>query len=119
MPQVIIHVSTSVEEGSKAIMVKEIREAITKVLKLDTIIGQVILYDSPVTHRGTYANRDPNFVFIEVFMYPGRSLQVKQEMMERFILLINRYTGVERDNIHALIHEIPQENYFGGMMHQH
>ena len=119
MPQVIIHMSTVIEEGPKAALLKKVRETITHVLKLEPVIGQVVLYESPLMHRCVYEGRDPNFVFIEVFMYPGRSLQVKQEMMERFILLINRYTGVERDNIHALIHEIPQENYFGGMMHQH
>ncbi|UCF91000.1 MAG: tautomerase family protein [Desulfobacterales bacterium] len=119
MPQVIIHVSSSVDQGSKAALVKEVREAITKVLQLDTIIGQVILYDSPLDHRSAYTDRDPHFVFIETFMYPGRSPALKTELMERFIMLANRYMGVDPSNILAVIHEIPQESYFGGLMHRH
>ena len=119
MPQVIIHVSASVEEGAKAALVKEVREAITKVLQLDIIIGQVMLYESPVAHRSTYVDRDPHFVFVETFMYPGRSPALKTELMERFIMLINRYMDVDPKNIHAVIHEIPKENYFGGIMHRH
>ncbi|UCD80743.1 MAG: tautomerase family protein [Desulfobacterales bacterium] len=119
MPQVIIHISETRDQGVKSMLVKEIRQAISKTLELDTIIGQVILYESPVANRETHADRDPNFVFVEVFMYPGRDPALKKELMERFFILINRHTDVDPKNIHAVIHEIPKESYFGGMMKQH
>ena len=119
MPQVIIHISSNPDKGAKSALVTKIREAISKVLELDIIIGQVILYESPAVHRKTHDKRDPNFVFVETFMYPGRSHALKAELMEHFIMLINRYTNVDPQNIHAIIHEIPKENYFGGMMKQH
>jgi phenylpyruvate tautomerase PptA (4-oxalocrotonate tautomerase family) len=119
MPQVVIHIAETSDEGAKSALVKEIREAISKVLQLDINIGQVILYESPVAHRKTHDKRDPHFVFVETFLYPGRSAAQKTELMERFIILINRYTNVDSQNIHAVIHEIPKENYFGGMMKQH
>jgi phenylpyruvate tautomerase PptA (4-oxalocrotonate tautomerase family) len=119
MPQVLIHVSNVLEEGQKAALISNVREAISIVLKLDKIIGQVILYESPVSHRCSFADRDPHFVFIETFMYPGRDPALKTELMERIIHLVTQYTSVDNKNIHAVIHEIPKENYFGGMMKRH
>ncbi|UCG06425.1 MAG: hypothetical protein JSV83_21370 [Desulfobacterales bacterium] len=119
MPQVVIHISKTPDEGAKSALVKEIREAISKVLQLDINIGQVILYESPLAHRKTHDKRDPHFVFVETFMYPGRDPALKNELMERFIMLINRYTNVDPKNIHAIIHEIPEVNYFGGIMKRH
>ena len=119
MPQVIIHMSETRDQGAKSLLVKEIRQAISKTLKLDTIIGQVILYESPVANRETHADRDPNFVFVEVFMYPGRDPAVKKKLIEHFFTLINRHTDVDSKDILAVIHEIPKESYFGGMMKQH
>ena len=119
MPQIIIHMSETPDQGAKSMLVKEIRQAISKTLKLDIIIGQVILYESPVANRESHADRDPNFVFIEVFMYPGRDPALKKELMERFFMLLNRHTDVAPKDIHAVIHEIPKESYFGGIMKQH
>jgi phenylpyruvate tautomerase PptA (4-oxalocrotonate tautomerase family) len=119
MPQVIIHMSETHDQGVKSMLVKEIRQAISKVLELDTIIGQVILYESTVANRETHDDRDPNFVFVEVFMYPGRDPARKKELMEYIFMLINRHTDVDPKDIHAVIHEIPKESYFGGMMKQH
>ena len=119
MPQIMIHMSTAIEEGPKAVLLKKVREAITHVLKLEPVIGQVVLYESPLMHRCVYEGRDPNFVFVETFMYPGRSPEQKAELMERVIYLVNQYTNVDPKNILGVIHEIPRENYFGGLMHRH
>jgi len=119
MPQVIIHMSTAIEEGPKGALLKKVRETITHVLKLESVIGQVVLYESPLMHRCVSEGRDPNFVFVETFIYPGRSPELKAELMERVIYLINQYTDVDSKNILAVIHEIPRENYFGGLMHRH
>ena len=119
MPQVIIHMSETPDQGSKSVLVKEIRQAISKVLNLEITIGQVILYTSPVANRKTHVDRNPNFVFVEVFMYPGRAPAFKKELMDHFIMLINRHTDVDPQDIHAVIHEIPKENYFGGIKKQH
>jgi phenylpyruvate tautomerase PptA (4-oxalocrotonate tautomerase family) len=119
MPQVIIHVSNKMEEGPRTALVREVREAITTVLQLGTIIGQVILYETPVKYRGAHSERNPHFVFVEVFMYPGRDPAVKKELMQRILYLVNRHSGVDDQSILAVIHEIPRENYYGGMMKQH
>ncbi len=119
MPQVVIHISETPDVGAKSALVKKIREAISRVLQLDINIGQVILYESPLAHRKTNDERDPNFVFIQTFMYPGRTAALKTELMENFFMLINRYLDVDSENIHAVIQEIQKENYFGGIMKRH
>ena len=119
MPHIIMHVSNIMDEGAKSAFLKRTRETVNEVLKLDKIIGHVILYESPPKHRCTYADRDPNFVFFEVFMYPGRSPDLRSHLVERITYLITQYTGVDPKNIHAVIHEVAPEDYFGGIMHQH
>lgn len=119
MPHLIIHVSNILDEGAKATFLKRTREAVVEMLGLDTITGHAILYESPHQHRCTYADRDPNFVFFEVFMYPGRSPDIKAHLIERITYLVTQYTGVDPKNIHAVIHEIPAQDYFGGIKHQH
>lgn len=119
MPHIIMHVSTNMDDGTKAAFIKRTREAITAAFGLDPIIGHVVLYESPAKHRSTYAERDPNFVFFEVFMHPGHLAAQKKELIDRITHLITQYAGVDPKNIHAVIHEIPPENYFGGIMHRH
>jgi len=119
MPHIIMHVSNIMDEGAKSAFLKRTRETVNEVLKLDKIVGHVILYESPPQHRSTYADRDPNFVFVELFMHPGRSPDLKALLVERITYLITQYAGVDPKNIHAVIHEIKAEDYFGGIMHQH
>ncbi len=119
MPQIILHVCDTMEEGRRTALIKEAREAISTVLKLDEVIGQVMMYESPVKYRGAHKDRSPQFVFVEVFMHPGRSPAVKNELMERLLFLINKHAEVDYKNILAVIHEIQKENYFGGLMKQH
>jgi phenylpyruvate tautomerase PptA (4-oxalocrotonate tautomerase family) len=119
MPQVIIHMPSVIEEGPKAALLKKVRETLTTVLELDDVIGQVILYESPKIHRCASAERDPNFVFVETFMHPGREQRLKSKLMERIIHLINQYTDVDPKNILGVIHEIPRESYYGGLMRRH
>lgn len=119
MPHIVIHVSNVMDDGTKAAFVQRTRETIPAVLKLDPISGHVILYESPARHRSTFAERDPNFVFFEVFMHPGHPPEAKRELIDRVTHLIYQVTGVDPKNIHAVIHEIPPENYFGGILHRH
>jgi len=119
MPQIIIHIASSMREGERTALVREAREAVTTVLKLDTIIGQVILYESPVEYRGVHDERSPHFVFVEIFMYPGRSRETKKELVDRLLFLAGKYAGLDENNCLAVIHEIPRENYYGGMMKKH
>jgi phenylpyruvate tautomerase PptA (4-oxalocrotonate tautomerase family) len=119
MPQAIIHISETPDQGAKSALVKEVRQAISKVLELEDTIGQVLLYTSPVANRITHAGRDSNFVFVEVFMYPGREPALKNELMDRISMLVNRYMNINPQDIHGVIHEIPKENYFGGIKKQH
>lgn len=119
MPHIILHASPILDEGAKSAFLKRTRATVNEVLGLGETIGQVILYESPTKHRCTDADRDPNFVLCEVFMYPGRSLEAKTHLIERITYLITQYTGVDAKNIHAVIHEIPADNYFGGISHRH
>ncbi|WP_069650133.1 tautomerase family protein [Caloranaerobacter ferrireducens] len=119
MPQVKIHISSSIEFENKSLLVKEIRESIPQVLGISQNIGQVMLYESPKECRSIHESRDINFVFVETTMYPGRSKKMKEKLMQRFIFLIHKYTGVDKKDIICVINEIPPENYYGGTSHKY
>ena len=119
MPQVIIHASSSIRFEDKAQLVRSIRESIPQLLNVEEHIGQVMLYEIPEESRSTHSTRDKGFVFVEVTMYPGRTKEMKLNFLQNLVLLINRYTGVDAGDINCVIHEIPPENYFGGVSHKY
>jgi phenylpyruvate tautomerase PptA (4-oxalocrotonate tautomerase family) len=82
-------------------------------------IGQVMLYELPAENRSTHSTRDQRFVFVQVSMYPGRTAEMKLQFLQNLVFLINRYTGVDAKDINCVIHEIPPENYCGGVSHEY
>jgi len=119
MPQVVIHASSSIGPQDKALLVQSIRESIPRLLKVAEHIGQVMLYEIPKENRSTHSTRDHRFVFVEVSMYPGRTAEMKLQFLQNLALLINRYTGVDARDVNCVIHEIPPENYYGGVSHEY
>ncbi len=119
MPQVIIHASSSIRPKDKALLVHSIRESIPRLLKVAEHIGQVMLYETPEENRSTHSTRDQRFIFVEVSMYPGRTAEIKLKFLQNLVLLINRYTGVDAKDVNCVIHEIPPENYYGGVSHEY
>ena len=119
MPQVIIHASSSISPQNKALIVRSIRESIPRLLKVAEHIGQVMLYETPEENRSTHSTRDPGFIFVEVSMYPGRTAEMKRQFLQNLVQLINRYTGIDAKDVNCVIHEIPTENYYGGVSHEY
>ncbi len=118
MPIVKIHISSTVLPFQKPILVKEIRKALVEVLKIDERIGQVILYESLPQLRSAHESRSSSFVLIEVSMYPGRSPELKKDLMKKICSLTSRYLEVEEKDINCCILEISQENWYGGITHE-
>jgi len=119
MPQVIIHASSSIRPEDKAQLIRSIRESIPQLLNVPDHIGQVMLYEIPEENRSTHSTRDQRFIFVEVSMYPGRTPETKLRFLQNLVSLINRYTGVDPKDINCVIHEIPPENYYGGVSHKY
>jgi len=117
MPQVIIHLGTSIDNGDKDRLAQSIRELIPSILGIDEKTGQVLLYDS--SHRAIHATRDSNFVFVQVTMYTGRSLELKAKLATAIIAEIHKYTGVDGNDINLGFYELKPDNYFGGISHKY
>ena len=119
MPQVIIHASSSIRSEDKTQLVRRIRESIPQLLNVPEHIGQVMLYEIPEENRSTHSTRNQRFIFVEVSMYPGRTAEMKLRFLQNLVSLINRYAGVDAKDINCVIHEIPPENYYGGVSHKY
>jgi phenylpyruvate tautomerase PptA (4-oxalocrotonate tautomerase family) len=117
MPQVIIHSSSSIKTEQKIKLVQKIRDSIPQLLNVPENIGQVMLYEIADENRSVHSTRDKHFIFAEVSMYPGRSTEMKQNFLQNIVFLINKHTGVDSKDINCVIHEIPPENYSGGITH--
>jgi phenylpyruvate tautomerase PptA (4-oxalocrotonate tautomerase family) len=119
MPQIIIHAVSAASQDNKTELVQRIRESIPQLLNVADHIGQVVLYETPEKYRSTHSTRDKHFILVEVTMYPGRTVEMKQNFLQNLVFLINRYTGVDANDINCVIHEIQPENYFGGVSHEY
>lgn len=117
MPIVKIHISSTVLPFQKPILVKEIRKTLVEVLKVDERIGQVILYESLPQLRSAHESRSSSFVFIEVTMYPGRTPELKKELMQKLCCLACRHLEVDEKDINCCLTEISPENWYGGLSH--
>ena len=119
MPQVIVHASKKMTAERKTRMIREMREAIPKLLDIPDHIGQVIVYETAPENRSVHAGRDRHFIFFEATMYPGRTGAVKANFMHHFMELLSKFAEVNMGDINGVIHEIPPENYFGGATHKY
>ncbi len=119
MPQVVIHGSSSINVENKKLLVHKIRESIPELLKIPENIGQVMFYETKAENRSAHKSRDQNFIFIEITMCPGRSQDMKKTFVDRLMALLSEYTAVDPKDINCVIHEIPPDNYFGGVSHKY
>lgn len=117
MPQIRIHISKAVTDENKRNMVRAIREAIPAALHIDANIGQVMLYETD--YRACHESRSQDFVFVEVTMYAGRSMELKQELADRILAHVQEYTGVDGKDINLVYYELSPDQYFGGTTHKY
>ena len=117
MPTVKIHISSTILPFQKPILVKEVRKSMVELLNIDDQIGQVILCEALPQLRSAHESRSNNFVYVEITMYPGRSPQVKRDLLQRISSIVTKYMEIEIKDINCCIIEVPPENWYGGITH--
>jgi phenylpyruvate tautomerase PptA (4-oxalocrotonate tautomerase family) len=113
MPQMKVHISKSMSSADKQDMVQTLRDLMPRHMGIDEKIGQAMLYETDF--RANHAEKDRNFVFVEITLYKGRDMATKKKLSDAVLDTIIRYTGVDRTDIDLVYYEMdPQEAYFGG-----
>ncbi len=115
MPIVKIHISSTILPFQKPILVKEVRKALVDILNIDERLGQVILYEAPPQLRSAHESRSSNFVYVEITMYPGRTPELRKNLLEKICSLVSKYVEIDMKDINCCIIEIPPENWSGGI----
>jgi phenylpyruvate tautomerase PptA (4-oxalocrotonate tautomerase family) len=115
MPFIKVHISSLEAPANKALLVKRLREIMVEELQINEKIGQVVLYEAKPQHRSIHTDRSDRFVFMEVYMYPGRTAEVKKMLMESFVEEVHQIFHVDPRDINCCLLEIPQDNWFGGI----
>lgn len=111
MPVVKIHIPSTVLPFERPILVKEARNVLVEVLKIDEYAGQVLMYETLPQWRSISSQRNIDFVCVEIYMKPGRTQEMKQELMNKLKELINKHTGAKIEDIICFIVEPPAENW--------
>lgn len=111
MPLIKIHISSTTLPFQKPILVKEARCVLIDTLKIDEKKGQVILYEAMPQLRCIQAERSLDFVYVEIIMMPGRTKEMKQDLMNKLKSLIQNHLEIPISDIICYINEIPEENW--------
>lgn len=118
MPLIKVHISSLEAPANKTFLVKTLREVMVEKLKIDEKLGQVILYEAQPQHRAIQIDRNNNFVFLEVMMYPGRAVEIKEALMKGLVEAVYRILKVDIKDINCCLIEIQHDNWFGGISHK-
>lgn len=111
MPQVKIHVSSTIKEEIKEKLALEIRKVISKGINISENIGQAMIYESE--YRVNHYTRSRDFIFIEVLLFQGMNYESKEYLANLIIEKANQISGVDTSDISLVYCEEPEENYFG------
>lgn len=119
MPLIKVHVSETEIPATKPLLTKKIREVMVERLQIDDRIGQVILYEAPPQHRAIHSDRGNRFVFIEVLMYPGRTMEMKASFMQGLVDAVSSILKIDSKEINVCIMEVESNNWYGGISHEY
>lgn len=117
MPLMKVHIASTEIPAAKPLLARKLREVMIEMLSLDEKTGQVLLYDAVPQHRVIHSGRSSSFVFIEVLMYPGRTKEIKNSLMQGLVEEVGKILHVDAENINVCILEVPSENWYSGLSH--
>ncbi len=115
MPFVKIHVADDVPIEIQADLVRDVRSRLAEVLGLRPEVGHAVVYGAPVHARSTHERRDKRFAFVEILMYPGRSPDLKQTLLQELGKVVGRHLGLSGSDILVVIQEPDRPNWGGGI----
>jgi phenylpyruvate tautomerase PptA (4-oxalocrotonate tautomerase family) len=119
MPFIKVHISSLEAPANKSLLTRQLRKVMLETLEIDEKIGQVVLYETQPQYRAIHAERSNNFVFLEVLMYPGRTMEMKETFMKGLVEAVNRIIKVDIQDINCCLQEISQDNWYGGISHKY
>lgn len=62
----------------------------------------------------TSEKRNSNFIYIEIFCGPGRTVEQKQLLYQTLVEKVESATSLSKQNIFILLNEVPLENWSFG-----
>jgi|Deesub1362A_J573_1020465.scaffolds.fasta_scaffold01291_13 phenylpyruvate tautomerase PptA (4-oxalocrotonate tautomerase family) len=108
MPVVIIHLSPETKPSDQ--LAKDVHEAVADVLGISQEHVYVMVCNSAST-RWVHESCDANFVFVEIFMFSGRSDEMKEKLFSRLTEIIARHTKVGGRDILLNLIESDRNNW--------
>ena len=91
-------------------MMEAVYQALREALKVPEGDRQIRYAEHRPEHFAVPPGKSENYTFVEIIMFPGRSLEAKRHLYQA---LVRRFEelGIEATDIFIVLHEPPLENW--------
>lgn len=113
MPIVKVHVSSEVEAEIRELVIKDIRKAIVEYLGVTLEHAHVMIYDAPAAASQINDRNNNHFIFVETFMFTGRTDEVKEKYFGALSTIIKNRLGIEGKDVFLNIIDSDRNNWAG------
>src|SRR6266496_1184927 len=110
MPIAKIEVRRSRPASEVRAMIEAVYEALREALKVPEGDRQIRYIEHRPEHFEVPPGKTENYTFVEIIMFPGRSLEAKRHLYQA---LVRRFgeLGIEATDIFIVLHEPPLQNW--------
>ena len=113
MPIVKVHVSSEVDDKIRELVITEIRNAIVEYLSVTLEHAHVMIYDAPATASQVNDRNNNHFIFVETFMFTGRSDEVKEKYFGALSAIIKNHLEIAGKDVFFNIIDSDRNNWAG------
>jgi phenylpyruvate tautomerase PptA (4-oxalocrotonate tautomerase family) len=108
MPLVHLHLREGRTPEQKRALVDAVHQAFVEAFKIPVDDRNYLLHEHDAAHFE--AQRGPDTVFVEAFVFPGRSKDAKRALYRAIVANLDR-AGVNKDHVLIVLNEPPLENW--------
>ncbi len=113
MPIVKVHVSSLVASKVRELVINDIRNAIVEHLGVTYEHAYVMIYDTSRSTTEINDRSNNHFIFVETFMFTGRSDEVKANFFGALARIIQDHIGIEGKDVFFNIIDSDRNNWAG------
>jgi len=109
MPVAHVHLRLGRTAAQKKAILDGVHAALLEAFRIpETDRNQMVHEYAPEDFEARFG---PEAVFVELSVFPGRSIEAKRRLYRAIVENLERGAGVPRDGVLVLLHEPPLENW--------
>jgi phenylpyruvate tautomerase PptA (4-oxalocrotonate tautomerase family) len=110
MPVAKIEVRRSRPEHEVQALMEAVYQAQREALRVPEDDRQIRYIEHKPSHFATSADKSENYTFVEILLFPGRSIEAKKKL---YASIVRRFAelGIAPSDVFIVLHEPPMENW--------